>query len=205
MSQATPLPLRERKKRDTRRRICDVASHLFVEDGFDSTTVEAIASESHISKPTFFNYFASKQQVLSELMTRMDEEFVRYIGHAVQEGRSTSERLSVLMKQSAEHIERHPKLTRLLLVEGMSDLGDPNVDTSRMARLNGAMSILVETGRAQGDIGTEFSTELQVQILVGGYLYGLLNWLSGTTRPLHSALQETADFLAEALAPRESE
>ena len=64
------------------------------------------------------------------------------------------------------------------------------------------MATLVQRGRREGDIDTKFSIELQVQILVGGYLYGLLNWLSGDLKELDKTLQETALFLAEALAPR---
>lgn len=202
MAHAVQLPLRERKKLDTRRRIFDVASHLFVDLGVQDTTIEAIATAANVSKPTFFNYFSSKQEVLRELMTRMDEEFVAYILHAVATGQSTQERLLLLMKQSGQHIERWPEMTKLLLIEGMSDLGCPTVETSRMSILNDAMANLVKRGRQDGDIDTKFSIELQVQILVGGYLYGLLNWLSGDPKELDQTLQETAVFLAEALAPR---
>lgn len=202
MAHAVQLPLRERKKLDTRRRIFDVASHLFVDLGVQDTTIEAIAQAANVSRPTFFNYFSSKQEVLRELMTRMDEEFVSYILHAVSTGGSTEKRLRLLMAQSGEHIQRWPEMTKLLLIEGMSDLGCPTVETSRMSILNDAMATLVKRGRQEGDIDTKFSIELQVQILVGGYLYGLLNWLSGDLKELDETLQETALFLAEALAPR---
>ena len=202
MAHAVQLPLRERKKLDTRRRIFDVASHLFVDLGVQDTTIEAIATAANVSRPTFFNYFSSKQQVLRELMTRMDEEFVSYILHSVSTGGSTEERLQLLMQLSGQHIQRWPEMTKLLLIEGMSDLGCPTVKTSRMSILNDAMATLVKQGRREGDIDTKFSIELQVQILVGGYLYGLLNWLSGDLKALDQTLQETALFLAEALAPR---
>jgi AcrR family transcriptional regulator len=201
MNHAKRLPLREQKKQDTRRRIKEASSQLFLQRGFDQTTIDAIAAAAQISKPTFFNYFASKQHVLAELMTRMDEEFIRYIRHAVAQGQSTKDRLSRLMSQAAEHIKKRPEYTRLLLVEGMSDLGDPNIETSRMAQLNRAMAELVERGRQEHDISLRFSVDLQVQILVGGFLYGLLNWLSGDPRKLQHSLEETAQFLAEALAP----
>ena len=201
MNHAKRLPLREQKKQDTRRRIKEASSQLFLQRGFDQTTIDAIAAAAQISKPTFFNYFASKQHVLAELMTRMDEEFIRYIRHAVAHGQTTTDRLRRLLSQAAENIQKRPEYTRLLLVEGMSDLGDPNIETSRMAQLNRAMAELVERGRQEHDISLRFSVDLQVQILVGGFLYGLLNWLSGDPRKLQHSLEETAQFLAEALAP----
>ena len=111
MSDPNRIPLREQKKLDTRRRIKEVSSQLFVQRGFGPTTIDAITEAAQISKPTFFNYFASKQQVLAELMTRMDEEFIRYIRQAVAQGDSTADRLSRLMSQAAEHIQKRPEYT----------------------------------------------------------------------------------------------
>ncbi|MCS5715324.1 TetR/AcrR family transcriptional regulator [Herbiconiux sp. CPCC 205716] len=54
------LPLRERKKVETRAAIHDAALRLVAENGVGHASVDAICSEAGVSSRTFFNYFPSK-------------------------------------------------------------------------------------------------------------------------------------------------
>jgi AcrR family transcriptional regulator len=60
----TPNDLRERKRRLTLDRIAEVGLKLFVENGYEATTLDAIAAASGISRRTFFYYLKSKEDVL---------------------------------------------------------------------------------------------------------------------------------------------
>jgi AcrR family transcriptional regulator len=56
--------LRERKKLKTRAAIQKEAMRLFLDKGFEETTIEDIAEAVDISPSTFFNYFPSKEDVV---------------------------------------------------------------------------------------------------------------------------------------------
>jgi AcrR family transcriptional regulator len=55
--------LRERKKHRARQRISNVATALFLADGFDNVTVARIAEASELSEQTVFNYFPTKESM----------------------------------------------------------------------------------------------------------------------------------------------
>jgi AcrR family transcriptional regulator len=59
-----PNDLRERKRRVTLDRIAETGLKLFVENGYEATTLDAIAAASGISRRTFFYYLKSKEDVL---------------------------------------------------------------------------------------------------------------------------------------------
>jgi AcrR family transcriptional regulator len=57
------LSLRERKKRETRQRIADVAMGLFMLRGFEKVTVADVAEAADVSVNTVFNYFRTKEDL----------------------------------------------------------------------------------------------------------------------------------------------
>jgi AcrR family transcriptional regulator len=56
--------LRERKRRETLHRITETGLKQFIANGYEETTLEAIAAASGISRRTFFYYFKSKEEIL---------------------------------------------------------------------------------------------------------------------------------------------
>jgi AcrR family transcriptional regulator len=62
---ATTEGLRERKRRQTRERIASAAMTLFLERGFEATTVDDIAAAAEVSKRGFFDYFPTKEDVVA--------------------------------------------------------------------------------------------------------------------------------------------
>ncbi|PIS99816.1 transcriptional regulator [Bradyrhizobium nitroreducens] len=57
--------LRQRKRQQTRARLTRAAMTLFLERGFEATTIDDIAAAANVSRRSFFHYFASKEDVVT--------------------------------------------------------------------------------------------------------------------------------------------
>ncbi|MCQ8191465.1 TetR/AcrR family transcriptional regulator [Streptomyces rugosispiralis] len=55
--------LRERKKRQTKQHISDVATGLFMARGFEAVTIAEIAEAAEVSVNTVYNYFPTKEDL----------------------------------------------------------------------------------------------------------------------------------------------
>ncbi|MFI5954165.1 TetR/AcrR family transcriptional regulator [Cryptosporangium sp. NPDC051539] len=67
------MGLRDRKKAETRQRISDEATLLFVTRGFDAVTVAEIAEAANVSKMTVFNYFPRKEDMFFDRLPEARE------------------------------------------------------------------------------------------------------------------------------------
>ncbi|MEW2578843.1 TetR/AcrR family transcriptional regulator [Streptomyces syringium] len=71
--------LRESKKQETRQLISDHATRLFIEEGFERTTIAEIAAAARVAKKTVTNYFPRKE----DLALDHHEEFTASLARAV--------------------------------------------------------------------------------------------------------------------------
>lgn len=74
--------LRERKRRETARRIQNAGMRLFIERGYDATTLDDIAAAADISRRTFFHYFKSKDDILLSTQSTRAEELAAALREA---------------------------------------------------------------------------------------------------------------------------
>lgn len=72
--------LRERKKRRLRQRISNVATALFLAEGFDSMSVARISAACEVSEQTVFNYFPTKESMFFD----RDESYAEALAEAVR-------------------------------------------------------------------------------------------------------------------------
>jgi AcrR family transcriptional regulator len=78
--------LRERKKRQVRQRISNVATAMFLVHGFDNVTVARIAAACEVSEQTVFNYFPTKESMFFD----RSESMIGAVADAVRERGSAS-------------------------------------------------------------------------------------------------------------------
>ncbi|MFJ8104950.1 TetR family transcriptional regulator [Streptomyces sp. NPDC096132] len=71
--------LRERKKQRTRDALLRAAVELFTSQGYEHTTVDAIAEAVEVSQRTFFRYFAGKDEAALGLVELTVDRFVRAV------------------------------------------------------------------------------------------------------------------------------
>ncbi|BBF99178.1 MULTISPECIES: TetR/AcrR family transcriptional regulator [Pseudonocardia] len=88
-----PLTRRTRKRNERRDRVYAAAVELFVEQGFEATSMDEIALRSGVARTTVFNHFPRKALFLDEWARRRRESAARSLDDADLAGRRLRELL----------------------------------------------------------------------------------------------------------------
>jgi AcrR family transcriptional regulator len=96
---ANEMGLRQRKRQQTRQKLIIAAMRLFDKNGYEQTTVAEIASAAGVSTKTFFNYFASKDEVLFPHLSRRIEAAVALI-----EQRRPDDQMADVLVSAMQHM-----------------------------------------------------------------------------------------------------
>jgi AcrR family transcriptional regulator len=93
------MGLRERKRQQTRQQLISSAMRLFEQQGYEQTTVAEIAFGAGVSTKTFFNYFASKDEVLFPHLSRRIDAAVELI-----ERRGPDDQMADVLVAAMQHM-----------------------------------------------------------------------------------------------------
>ncbi|MEU4547210.1 TetR/AcrR family transcriptional regulator [Nonomuraea dietziae] len=150
--------LREQKKRETRQSISDHATRLFVERGFERTTISDIATAARVAKMTVTNYFPRKEDMAFD----HHEAFVASLARTVRERRSGESALAALRRAFVDAVRRRdpvigfapPPFARMIadsptLVARLRDLHEQRED-ALAAKLGGDLTAKVAAAQLAG-------------------------------------------------------
>ena len=103
----TTLSKREAKKLQSKHTITNCAIALFSQRGLKDTSIADIMQEANLGIGTFYNYFQSKDDLLSSLLTQIGLDIRQYFLKTKAEKKSEAEILNAIVLYSADVLERN--------------------------------------------------------------------------------------------------
>ncbi len=168
---------RERERSATRHKILDAARTLFVRQGYEATTMRAIAEEVEYTPTAIYHHFRNKNALLVELcgidFRSLAQAFLR-IGRVAD----PLERLARIGEAYVEFAQTHPMQYQLMFMtrrpeefQGAEEVakGDPSEDAYEMLRQTCAEAI------ASGRLRPEYNDPHSLAQMAWGTVHGIVS------------------------------
>lgn len=160
---------RERKKLQSRKMILEAAISEFSKKGYKETSVADIMAAADLGIGTFYNYFASKEELLFSLLGRLGGTIRIALAEAREAERSSLELLEVGARVTAKFLDENRFVMPLFLSasqhkaqgmppqEGTEDKPHP----SRMApQVKRVFTEIIREGQEAGEIRSDVPVDL---------------------------------------------
>jgi len=155
-----------------------------------------------VAQATFFNHFQSKQAVLAEMTREVFDRLEELIEEQAAREVSTEARIAGFTRRMAEEIAGAQGLARDVLLELMRSSGRAGQPIPYLALAKGPFARMMQEGQGRGDVRGDIEAAFLAEMIIGALNIVITNWMADTDYALEERLEQTANFLAEALAPR---
>jgi AcrR family transcriptional regulator len=156
----------ERKKEETKQKIISIAVNLFREHSFEATTMEQIAEEVDIAKGTLYNYFSSKEAILSEYVQR---SFKEQQGGRVLDLRmlpDTRSRLTFILTKLIERVEAQQDIFEMYLAYRVREVVSlrPNPQEGIKSGFALLSREIIQLGQESGEVRSDLPSDMMADL-----------------------------------------
>jgi AcrR family transcriptional regulator len=173
---------------DARGRLQLAAMELYVERGFERTTVAEIAERAGLTERTFFRHYADKREVLFFGQDELKERFVSTVAHAPDDASPLDAVAAALHSIAIDFASRRPwSQTRQTVINA-----NPGLQERELIKLAGLSSAIAATLRDRGV--DEPAASLTAEAGISVFHVAFQRWVAADNT------QEFALIVAESLA-----
>lgn len=196
---------RERHRAEMRERIFRAALQLFAERGYLETTVEDITEAADVGKGTFFNYFPTKEHVLSHY----GEERVQEIERSLERARSGKESILDVLKDLATDLagqsSESPDLIRSVFAANLSCAPVRAELQKRIERGRELLGEIFALGQQRGEIRRDLSPAELGRLIRLIFMGVTIAWAINPESPLRGTAESVWELLCPSLRPHSNE
>ena len=198
-------PVRQSQKEATRQRVLDAARDLFDTHGYQGTTIREIARAAGVAVGSVFTTFASKGEILSEVMqSRLASLYAEIDRVAPHIRGATVDRLRTMF---AVHFEFEARQGRLFLAHIAAaydwTLAPRAIPYGRNAHFQQLIRNVLEAGVARGDVRPDADFDEIIELLMAAYAWTWrLMITEADVKALIGVMDRHIGLIADGFAPR---
>ena len=156
-----------------RRRILEEASHLFFTNGYESTTLDAVADQLNVTKPFIYSYYKNKGELLYEICQTGIQLSLTVLEEALSVEGTATEQLKVVAERVARIIIENQRYISVYLREEMSlEPEDARHIRELRHQFDLQLSDLLEKGKRSGEFDIQHPSRTAI------WVSGLLTWIA---------------------------
>lgn len=164
---------RELKKALTRQRIKEAALSLLAEQGYETTTIEQIAKLAGVAKGTFFNYFASKDELICDLQTVF---VMNEVAKLKDKPGPLIPRMRMVLFQLVQQLPHNKSVTRALFQAILGSGPALEEHNQLIGQIMESIVPLIAQGQENGELRKDMPAEMISQLAVQTYFGALIVW-----------------------------
>lgn len=193
---------RERKKRDTRRRILDAALQLMTDRPYDQVRIEDICVAADVANATFFLHFPNK----SALALAYNEDVAGKVAEQLSDGEMPSaDRLRTLLRIYLAEWGTHRHLMRQIVLELISQPASGATFNEVSPGLLTLVGNVVRDGQRKNEFGAKIEPETAALALVAAWNALAISWAkTGDTKHTAEAHWQTLEVFLHGLVARDA-
>jgi len=185
------MGLREEKKAEQRRAILNTAAAMFRKRGYEETRVRDIVERLRISEVTFFNYFPTKDALITAFAVEMLEFSIASVKRELERHDcGVPDRIRSLMRQWATSWDEDPEFHALVAKQSRMMTDVKGLLETRSRQLYKQYERLFAEGQRRGEIRADRKALDLAEMMEGMLILIAGNWVSGWWKNRSDSLEK---------------